>query len=89
MSERIKSVPNNCGICIETDNEKEITNRLLQVINNMDNYQNYVSNAWNILHTFSKETVHEKIKEFLQLCIHNTSVKNTSIDSVSLNISNL
>lgn len=80
---------NNCGICIETDNEKEITNRLLQVINNMDNYQNYVSNAWNILHTFSKETVHKKIKEFLQLCIHNSSVKNTNVGSVSLNISNL
>jgi len=56
---------NNCGICIETNDEKEIATSIKSIIANMDNYQYYVSNAWNTLRNFSKETVHEKIKKFL------------------------
>ncbi len=60
---------NNCGICIETNNEKEIANQLSEIITNMDSYQVYVSNAWNVLSDFSKEIVHQKIKDFLQLSL--------------------
>lgn len=60
---------NNCGICIETNNENEIANKLSEIIANMDKYQNYVTNAWETLHNFSKEKVHQKIKNFLQLSL--------------------
>ncbi|MVN22232.1 glycosyltransferase family protein [Mucilaginibacter arboris] len=56
---------NNCGVCIETIDEKEIANQLSKIIVNINNYQNYVSNAWDTLYYFSKETVHQKIKSFL------------------------
>lgn len=57
---------NNCGVCIESNNESTIAKELSTIINNMDDYQKYVSNAWNTLHQFSKETVHQKIKDYLQ-----------------------
>lgn len=57
---------NNCGICIETDEVKEIAKKLSEVMVTMDDNQSYVSNAWNILQDFSKETVHQKLKNFLQ-----------------------
>lgn len=60
---------NNCGVCIETNDEYEIANQLLEIIANIETYQKYVSNAWNILHYFSKEIVHQKIKDFLSLSI--------------------
>lgn len=60
---------NKCGICIETNNEREIANKLLEIITNIDSYQVYVSNAWNLLSGFSKEIVHQKIKDFLQLSL--------------------
>ncbi len=60
---------NNCGVCIETNNEQEIAKRLIEIINNMDNYQNCIINAWNTLHNFSKNTVHQKITNFIQLTI--------------------
>lgn len=57
---------NNCGVCIETEDVQKITKRLIEVMNNVENYQNLVSNAWNTLNGFSKETVHQKIQFFLQ-----------------------
>ena len=60
---------NNCGICIETNQEQEIAKHLLEIIVRMENNQLYVSNAWNTLHNFTKETVHHKIKDFLLMSI--------------------
>ncbi|WP_299291081.1 hypothetical protein [uncultured Mucilaginibacter sp.] len=61
---------NNCGVCIESKDEKVIANELLTIMQNMDVYQKYVSNAWNTLHNFSQETVHKKIKNFLEEVIN-------------------
>ncbi|MGI4022350.1 MAG: hypothetical protein ACRYFA_12660 [Janthinobacterium lividum] len=60
---------NNCGICIETNEIEKIADKLSEIIINMDTNQSYVINAWNILKNFSKETVHQKIKDFLQLSL--------------------
>lgn len=60
---------NKCGICIETNNAQEIEKQLSSFTANIDNYQNYVSNAWNTLNNFSKEVVHQKIEDFLLLCL--------------------
>ncbi|RYY06164.1 MAG: hypothetical protein EOP43_07080 [Sphingobacteriaceae bacterium] len=60
---------NYCGVCIETNNEQLIAEKLLQIVNNMDSYQNCVHNAWDTLHRFSKDTVHQNIKNFLQLAV--------------------
>lgn len=61
---------NNCGVCIESNDENLIADKLLTIIHNMDDYQKYVSNAWNILHGFSKETVHKKIEKFLEEVVY-------------------
>lgn len=66
---------NNCGICIETNKEEGIVTQLTEVIANMEEYQSCVSNAWNTLHNFSKETVHQKIKDFLNLSIQSNYSK--------------
>lgn len=60
---------NNCGICIETNNVDEIADQLSEIVANIDAYQSYVQNAWNTLQNFSKEIVHQKIKDFLQLSL--------------------
>ena len=60
---------NNCGICIETNNERDIAKEVVEIINNFSAYQDLVTNAWNTLQDFSKEAVHQKIKEFLQLSL--------------------
>jgi len=57
---------NECGICIETNDTKKIIKQLSEIIANMDANQKYVANAWKVLKDFSKETVHQKIKDFLQ-----------------------
>ncbi len=60
---------NNCGVCIETNNEHEIAKRLIEIMNHMTDYQSCIINAWNTLHNFSKDTVHQKITDFLGLAI--------------------
>lgn len=60
---------NNCGICIETNNVEEIAYQLSEIVANMEANQTYVNNAWNTLQNFSKEIVHQKIKDFLQLSL--------------------
>lgn len=61
---------NNCGVCIESNDENVIASELLRIEQNMDDYQKYVSNAWDTLQEFSKETVHKKIKKFLEEVIN-------------------
>lgn len=62
-------IKNNCGICIETNNEQEIAESLIEIMDNMDSYQKYIVNAWNTLQECSKDTVHQKVKDFLELAI--------------------
>lgn len=59
----------NCGVCIETGDVQKIKNQVVEIINNYSDYQNLVTNAWDTLHDFSKEVVHQKIKDFLQLSL--------------------
>ncbi|RYY08113.1 MAG: hypothetical protein EOP43_01065 [Sphingobacteriaceae bacterium] len=57
---------NDCGVCIETNDVSEIVTNLTKVIDNINNYQHLVTNAWNSLKSFSKENVHQQIQLFLQ-----------------------
>jgi glycosyltransferase involved in cell wall biosynthesis len=57
---------NNCGVCIEMNEPEAIANQLSEIIANMDANQIFVKNAWSVLKDFSKQTVHQKIKDFLQ-----------------------
>ncbi|MGI4729908.1 MAG: hypothetical protein ACRYGB_15140, partial [Janthinobacterium lividum] len=59
----------DCGVCIETNDVQKIGNSITEIIINIDNYQNLVSNAWDTLHNFSKDVVHQNIKDFLQLSL--------------------
>lgn len=60
---------NNCGVCIETNDPIVIGKNILNIIETMNDYQKYVTNAWDSLRSFSKETVHENIQSFLKSTI--------------------
>lgn len=64
---------NNCGICIESNNVNEIASQLLKISQNMDVNQHYVNNAWISLDNFSKDAVHQRIKDFLQLSLQQSA----------------
>jgi len=55
----------NCGVCIETIGSNEIAVKLADIVENIDQYQEYVDNGWNILELFSKPVIHQKIEDFL------------------------
>lgn len=66
---------NNCGVCFETNNETEIAAKLSEVINKIEQYQNRVQNAWDVLKDFSKPVVHQHIKSFLNEINSNLETK--------------
>jgi glycosyltransferase involved in cell wall biosynthesis len=56
----------NCGICIETNNVDDVTKRLNEILINIHNHQNLISNGWNLLNNeFTFQKVHKKLIDFI------------------------
>ena len=75
---------NDCGFCIETNNETEIANKLVEFINNISNYQYLASNAFDTLKDYTQDVAHKKIQSFIQSAINNLNAKSTNQSSPTL-----
>jgi glycosyltransferase involved in cell wall biosynthesis len=56
---------NECGVCIESNDEKLISLKLKEIIENIDDYPKYVTNAFESLKDFTKEKTQSKLSDFL------------------------
>jgi glycosyltransferase involved in cell wall biosynthesis len=56
---------NECGVCIETNDENLIAPQLIEIIAHINEYQKYVSNAFESLKDFTKESTQVRLNQFL------------------------
>lgn len=56
---------NNCGICIESNNEDEIIEQLDFIFNNIIENEKYVVNGWEKLQNYTTEVVHYYLQNFI------------------------
>ncbi len=57
---------NECGLCIESNDEKLAALELKNILNNIEIYNVLIENGWNkLVNEFSFEVVHEKLNSFL------------------------
>jgi glycosyltransferase involved in cell wall biosynthesis len=55
-----------CGICIETNDEQKVTEKLSESLQKLEDHQAMVENGWKLLEKeFSFEHVHNKLRAFL------------------------
>ena len=67
---------NNCGICIESNDVNFVTEKLNDVLDNIENNQKFVVNGWAILENeFTFPKVHQKLIDFLSQSLNGLPIK--------------
>jgi glycosyltransferase involved in cell wall biosynthesis len=60
----------DCGICIETESADLVESSLINILNNIEDYQYKIDNGWKVLEKeFTFKAVHDKVNEFIATAV--------------------